>query len=1466
MADTNIGISLILNSKGYVQAINEAKKATKLIDTEFKNAVSSLDDWRKSSVGLESAIKKQKDTINVNKALIKKLSEELDTLKKSGYATQEGINRVTSAIKKSETHINNATKMIVKYNQEINDLKLDEILNKSKKGIDEANKKFEESVSTLDDWRKSSVGLESAIKKQSDTVDIHKTRIEELKAELERLNNTQGATEENKRKVTDAIRESNLAINNATKTINQYKKQLEEVKIQEEEAGTEVGKLTKRIEEQENQVKHMRLAYQNAVSVYGANSKQAKELAFQLNRTSSELRANKNEMKELEKQANRLDKSIEKQHKGFTILRGALASLVADGFRMLIQGVKDSVQAGIDYESAFTDVKKTVNATQSELKILNAEIRNMAKVLPQSAVAIAEVASNAGQLGIKTKDIASFTKTMIMLGDTTNLSSDEASTALARFANVVGMSSNDYDRLGSTIVALGNNFATTESEIVSMAERLAGVGKQVGMSEADIMAISTALTSVGIEAESGGTSFSTLLSKMQVAVESGSSILNDFAYIAGMTANEFKIKFKNDVTGALQAFINGLADTERTGKSAIKLLVGMGLTETRLRDAILRTAGASNTFNDAIKVGRQGWSENNALAKEAEQRYDTTASKIQLMKNAYSDLAISIFESIRPAFDSVLSGLTAIAKNADVVLVAITSMVAGIIALNWTGIVSAVGAVATAFKGLAVAMMANPVGLVIAGVSALVGAFVILWKKCEGFRDFWIVLWETIKFNFNNFIDWFISIWDTFKSIFNWDSILQGASNAWTFISDGASSAWNKITEVWSGVTGWFAERWNGITEGSSSLWSTIKEKSSGAWSAIKLKFQNIRSWFQPKWSGVKTDSKGLWDNISSKAGTAWEDVKTAFGGIREWFEDRFSGAWGSVKGVFNDWSSFFEGLWDKIVNTFNTLGESISEAIGDSVKSGLNGVISLIESTINKAIGLINGAIGIINKIPAVNIPTIATLNLPRLAKGGVVNTPTIAEIGENGAEAVVPLEKNTEWINKLADKISEKINTDDTGKYADVTRNWVITSQLTKLNSELDSVHEKILENGISQEEWADSIDSINERAEFLSTEYDILKEKLQALNKQYEIAVNSSALGAEGRNAKDIAEKIEAIKLELQGVVTEAGEVETAFNKMSEGLDNAGSKTTKNGIVKWLNDISEKEQQWANGTGKYISQVEGYFSKLSGGIMNTVNAWTGYSNQLISNRLAEISDELKMLEETSEAKAKQADEDKQAETDKLNKMYDAMKISAEEYYDGIEKIESNYQTTKTKNEKEADEKTKALKAEANAKEKAQFEAQKRNSIAQALIDGATAIVKGFAQLGPIGGAINAVIQAGITTAQIATISAQKFEPPYKLAKGGVVDKPTYSLIGEAGKEAVMPLENNTGWIRELAQQLAGFMASDTVVRLKNVSDGDSYNSVSNDNRVTNNYTQVINAPKTPSRRELYRDTKNLLALKGI
>jgi phage-related protein len=117
---------------------------------------------------------------------------------------------------------------------------------------------------------------------------------------------------------------------------------------------------------------------------------------------------------------------------------------------------------------------------------------------------------------------------------------------------------------------------------------------------------------------------------------------------------------------------------------------------------------------------------------------------------------------------------------------------------------------------------------------------------------------------------------------------------------------------------------------------------------------------------------------------------------------------------VFTSWGSFFSGLWDKIKSTFSDLGTNISDAISSSVKSGINGVISMIESTVNSGISLINGAINLANKIPGVSVGTISSLSLPRLAKGGIIDEPTIAEIGEQGREAVIPLENNKGWIKE--------------------------------------------------------------------------------------------------------------------------------------------------------------------------------------------------------------------------------------------------------------------------------------------------------------------------------------------------------------------------------------------------------------------------------------------------------------------
>lgn len=338
-----------------------------------------------------------------------------------------------------------------------------------------------------------------------------------------------------------------------------------------------------------------------------------------------------------------------------------------------------SIAVGSEYESAFAGVKKTVDATEEQYARLRQDILDMSLVIPESAANIAAVMEIAGQLGIATDSLTDFTETMIKLGVSTNLSAEDAATALARFANVTNMANYDekgvsnYERLGSVIVDLGNNFATTEEEIVTMATNLAATGDMVGLSQAQIMALATAMSAVGIKAEKGGTAMSKLLRKMQLAVETNSGSLEDYAKVADMSVSEFSDAFKNDAVAALSAFIQGLSDTERNGKSAAAILTDMKLGEVRLSDVILRLANAqgqmsqeaidaaiaegiftentldaeysSSLLADALKLANEAWNENTALSVEAGKRYETFGSKVELMKNAFKNLGIAIYDN-----------------------------------------------------------------------------------------------------------------------------------------------------------------------------------------------------------------------------------------------------------------------------------------------------------------------------------------------------------------------------------------------------------------------------------------------------------------------------------------------------------------------------------------------------------------------------------------------------------------------------------------------------------------------------------------------------------------------------------------------------------------------------------------------------------------------------------------------------
>ena len=317
-----------------------------------------------------------------------------------------------------------------------------------------------------------------------------------------------------------------------------------------------------------------------------------------------------------------------------------------------------AVNAGVEFESAFAGVKKTVDATEEEFAALRQDILDMSTEIPSTAVDIAGVMEVAGQLGIANEVLTDFTEVMVNLGVSTNLSAEEAATALAKFSNITDMDPSYYENLGSVIVDLGNNFATTEADIVEMGTRLAATGDLAGLNEAQIMALATAMSSVGIEAESGGSSMSKLLKKMQVAVETESEILKDYASVAGMTTDEFSEAFEKDAVVALSAFIDGLNDTERNGASAIVMLDEMGLKEIRLSNMILALANSNGVMTDAIETANEAWKENNALAEEASRRYETTESKIQVLKNAVDVLLIEAFDEVEGPLKEGIEWLT----------------------------------------------------------------------------------------------------------------------------------------------------------------------------------------------------------------------------------------------------------------------------------------------------------------------------------------------------------------------------------------------------------------------------------------------------------------------------------------------------------------------------------------------------------------------------------------------------------------------------------------------------------------------------------------------------------------------------------------------------------------------------------------------------------------------------------------
>ncbi|MFC9085362.1 phage tail tape measure protein [Nocardiopsis dassonvillei] len=361
---------------------------------------------------------------------------------------------------------------------------------------------------------------------------------------------------------------------------------------------------------------------------------------------------------ELQRDAERVLREVEDRAAARAAAWEQAGQVMATAGATAALGLGLAAAAAIEWESAWTGVEKVLQATPEQVALLEQQFRELAKVLPASHTEIAEVAAAAAQLGVASEHLVGFTNTALALGVATNISSQDAAMGLARLSTIMGVSFGDIDQMGSSLVELGNNFAATEDEILQMSLRLAGVGTQVGLSSGEVMGLATGFAAVGIQAELGGGAFSRALGRMQAAVLEGGRRLENFATIAGVSADEFSDAFLNRPQDAIVMFLRGLNDLNESGGSVYSTLQQLGLGGTEIADVMGRASAAWQTVADAMETGNTGFEEGNALLEEAVARYSTTESQVKMARNALNDLAIDIGNNLLPMLGEAASGFT----------------------------------------------------------------------------------------------------------------------------------------------------------------------------------------------------------------------------------------------------------------------------------------------------------------------------------------------------------------------------------------------------------------------------------------------------------------------------------------------------------------------------------------------------------------------------------------------------------------------------------------------------------------------------------------------------------------------------------------------------------------------------------------------------------------------------------------
>lgn len=928
-----------------------------------------------------------------------------------------------------------------KFKVDISDLKKG--ISDANKTIKTANAEFKNAAAGMDDWGKSADGVTAKIEAQEKIVDAEKKKLDLLRQQLERLNQSQ---EKGKSIIADLTAKHQQAIDTygaSSDEAKKYAKQLLDAQNAQNRNAKAADDLNTKILNQDTAVKkaerelekyhgaldeikgtsdylrskqeRLTTEYKKAAKEYGRNSTEAKALKGELKDVSGQLKNVEKSTEDTAYATKEFTGSIEKVGDGFSVAKGAIADFIGNALSKLASSIGDAITgvAGLSDETR-------------EYRTIMGSLENSSQRAGYSTEETAETFKQLNGVLGDTQSAATTTANLQAIGLEQGKLEDLTNSVIGAWA-----------KYGDSIPIDGLAEATNETiKVGQVTGTFADALNWAQMSTDDYReALSSnddALTAFNksiADGESVEDAFSAALAACTDQTQRADIVTQTFTKMGLDKAGEAWQKNNQSIVDANNAQADYEQSTAELGETiepiTTKIKEGFGRIVEKVVELVKKA--------DFSKVEA-------ALDTAFSFFVDTVIPKIEdgidfivshkdniaaffepigsLVQTAFTFLIDTVFPAIQAGFGWLVD-------HKDEVLAAVAGVAAAFVAFNIVtiiqGVVSAFTTLVTVIRSVGVAQAAlnlimslNPVGLIVAAIAGLVAAFVVLWNKCDGFREFWINLWNKIKeiasVTWEAISGFFSAAWDTIKGVWDtvqpyfeaiWESIKAVFAVVIDVLGGYFSMAWNNIKIVWDVVTGYFKMIWNNIKLIFSVVKKVLSGDFSGAWDAIKKIWNNVKTYFSSVWNGIK----GIFSNVTG------------------FFKEHFTGAYNAIKNVFNGIGEFFSGIWENIKGVFTGIGEKVGDAIGGAFKSVINGALYAVENAINLIPNALNGALDVINKLPGINIPSVPTVSLPRLAKGGIVDKSTLAEIGENGSEAVIPLEKNKAGLKKIASLLSKEM-----------------------------------------------------------------------------------------------------------------------------------------------------------------------------------------------------------------------------------------------------------------------------------------------------------------------------------------------------------------------------------------------------------------------------------------------------------